>query len=141
MSSLRAVRTVRVERPAGERGSDASGRCAISACGVPPSSSRNAAHVGLTEIGLNWPGRRTHRWMNRFRRVLIRWEKRPENYLAMLHFACGIITWGPTRLSGNGLRRFGPISSASDKPSMVIRTWMRPLHGRFRVRCSGSVDQ
>jgi putative transposase len=25
--------------------------------------------------------------------LLIRWEKRPENYLAMLHLACGVITW------------------------------------------------
>jgi len=31
--------------------------------------------------------------MNRFRRILVRWEKKPENYLALLHFVCGIITW------------------------------------------------
>ncbi|MDX2211655.1 MAG: IS5/IS1182 family transposase, partial [Oculatellaceae cyanobacterium bins.114] len=33
---------------------------------------------------------RTHSWMNRFRRLLIRWEKKPQNYLAMIHlaFAC-----------------------------------------------------
>jgi hypothetical protein len=31
--------------------------------------------------------------MNRFRRVLIRWEKRVDTYLAMLHFACALITW------------------------------------------------
>jgi transposase len=40
-----------------------------------------------------WVVERTHSWLNRFRRLLIRWEKRPENYLAMLHLACGIITW------------------------------------------------
>jgi hypothetical protein len=34
---------------------------------------------------------RAHSWMNRFRRILIRWEKKPANYLAMLHFALGII--------------------------------------------------
>lgn len=28
-----------------------------------------------------------------FRRLLIRWEKKARNYLAMLHFACAIITW------------------------------------------------
>jgi Putative transposase of IS4/5 family (DUF4096) len=27
-------------------------------------------------------------WMNRFRRLLIRWEKKVENYEVMLHFAC-----------------------------------------------------
>jgi hypothetical protein len=34
-----------------------------------------------------------HSWMNRFRRLLIRWEKKVENYVAMLHFACTCITY------------------------------------------------
>jgi putative transposase len=29
--------------------------------------------------------------MNRFRRLLIRWEKKVENFLAMLHIACAYI--------------------------------------------------
>lgn len=40
-----------------------------------------------------WVVERTHSWMNRFRRILIRWEKKPENYIALLHFACGWITY------------------------------------------------
>ncbi|MBO1073628.1 hypothetical protein IAI58_05395 [Roseomonas marmotae] len=32
-------------------------------------------------------------WLNRFRSSLIRWIKKPDNYLARLHLACGIITW------------------------------------------------
>jgi len=36
---------------------------------------------------------RSHSWLNRFRGILTRWTKKAENYLAMLHFACGIITW------------------------------------------------
>jgi putative transposase len=40
-----------------------------------------------------WVVERTHSWMNRFRRILVRWEKKPANYLAMLHFALGLITW------------------------------------------------
>lgn len=39
-----------------------------------------------------WVVERTHSWMNRFRRVLIRWEKKPENYLALLHLVCAVIT-------------------------------------------------
>jgi len=39
-----------------------------------------------------WVVERTHSWLNRFRRLLIRWEKKLENYLAMLHFACAWIT-------------------------------------------------
>ncbi len=40
-----------------------------------------------------WPVERTHSWMNRFRRLLIRWEKRVENYLGLLHFACAWIAF------------------------------------------------
>ena len=40
-----------------------------------------------------WVVERTHSWMNRFRRLLIRWEKKVENYVAMLHFACAWITF------------------------------------------------
>jgi transposase len=40
-----------------------------------------------------WVVERTHSWMNRFRRILIRWEKKPENYLAMLHLALAYIAF------------------------------------------------
>lgn len=47
-----------------------------------------------------WVVERTHSWLNRFRRILIRWEKRADAYIAMLHLACGIITWRATGLMG-----------------------------------------
>jgi hypothetical protein len=31
--------------------------------------------------------------MNRFRRVLTRWEKKLDNSLALLHLACSLIVW------------------------------------------------
>ena len=40
-----------------------------------------------------WVVERSHSWLNRYRRLLIRWEKRADPYLAMLHFACGLIVW------------------------------------------------
>ena len=40
-----------------------------------------------------WVVERTHSWLNRFRRLLVRWEKREDTYLAMLQLACGIIVW------------------------------------------------
>lgn len=40
-----------------------------------------------------WVVERTHSWLNRFRRLLVRWEKREDTYLTMLQFACGLITW------------------------------------------------
>jgi putative transposase len=47
-----------------------------------------------------WVVERTHSWMNRFRRILIRWEKKPENYLALLHLACACITYRAAGLLG-----------------------------------------
>ena len=40
-----------------------------------------------------WVVERTHSWMNRFRRLLIRWEKKVENYIGMLHFPCARISY------------------------------------------------
>jgi putative transposase len=47
-----------------------------------------------------WVGERTHRWLNRFRRVFIRWDKSPDNYLAFLHFACALIAFRASGLFG-----------------------------------------
>jgi len=40
-----------------------------------------------------WVVERTHSWFNRFRKLLIRWEKRPQNYLALAQFAAMLIVW------------------------------------------------
>ena len=47
-----------------------------------------------------WVVERTHSWMNRFRRLLVRWDKKPENYLAFLHFACALIAFRSSGLFG-----------------------------------------
>src|SRR5215213_5762153 len=47
-----------------------------------------------------WVVERTHSWLNRFRRILVRWEKRADTYLAMLHFALALITWRHAGLTG-----------------------------------------
>jgi transposase len=47
-----------------------------------------------------WVVERTHSWMNRYRAVLIRWCKKPANYLATLHFAFGLIAYRATGLTG-----------------------------------------
>lgn len=47
-----------------------------------------------------WVVERTQSWMNRFRRLLIRWEKKEENYVAMLHFACAWITYHQAGIFG-----------------------------------------
>jgi putative transposase len=47
-----------------------------------------------------WVVERTHSWMNRFRRILVRWEKKAENYLALLHLVCALITYRTNSLLG-----------------------------------------
>jgi putative transposase len=47
-----------------------------------------------------WVVERSHSWMNRFRRILVRWEKKPERYLAFLHFACALIAFRAAGLFG-----------------------------------------
>ena len=47
-----------------------------------------------------WVVERTHSWLNRYRAVLIRWCKKPENFLASLHFALALITYRAAGLSG-----------------------------------------
>jgi putative transposase len=43
---------------------------------------------------------RAHSWMNRFRGILIRWNKKAENYIALLHFALAIIAYRASGLFG-----------------------------------------
>jgi transposase len=52
------------------------------------SAKRRAQHKAR-----RWVVERTHSWLNRFRGILIRWNKKPQNYMAMLHFAFTIITY------------------------------------------------
>jgi transposase len=40
-----------------------------------------------------WVVERTHAWLNRFRGLLIRWCKKPDNHRALLQLACGLIAW------------------------------------------------
>lgn len=47
-----------------------------------------------------WVVERTHSWMNRFRRLLIRWEKKADNYLALVHLACAFIAFIAAGLFG-----------------------------------------
>ncbi len=47
-----------------------------------------------------WVVERTHSWLNRFRRILVRWDKLPEHYLAFLHFACALIAFRAAGLFG-----------------------------------------
>lgn len=64
---------------------------------TPHVRSRGEEKIDLQEVpgyrARRWVVERTHSWMNRFRRLLIRWEKKVENYLAFNHFVCAIIAF------------------------------------------------
>ena len=47
-----------------------------------------------------WVVERAHSWLNRFRRLLIRWDKKAENYLGFLHFACALRAFRAAGLFG-----------------------------------------
>jgi putative transposase len=47
-----------------------------------------------------WVVERTHSWINRFRRLLIRWEKKSGNYLGMLHLSFAWTTLSPAGVLG-----------------------------------------
>lgn len=45
------------------------------------------------KMQFRWSVERTHSWINRFRRLFVRWEKLPDNFLALLQFACQVIVF------------------------------------------------
>ena len=44
-----------------------------------------------------WVVERTNSWHNRFRALLVRWERKAANYLALLRLACGLIAYRTAR--------------------------------------------
>src|SRR4051794_6585027 len=66
-----------------------------------------------------WVLERTHSWLNRFRSILIRWAKKPANYLALLHFALAIVTWRHALL-GKALIAVLPSRSVSASTIAII---------------------
>ena len=71
---------------------------------TPHIRSRGEEKKDLKEIpgyrARRWVVERTHSWMNRFRRILIRWEKKQANYLSMLYLTCAVITFRASGVLG-----------------------------------------
>ena len=40
-----------------------------------------------------WVVERAASWLNRYRRILVRWEKKAANYLGLLHLVCAHVIW------------------------------------------------
>lgn len=54
-------------------------------------------HGGRTR---RWVVERAHSWLNRSRRLLVRWEKKAENYLAFIQLACAQLIFSKITVSG-----------------------------------------
>lgn len=66
---------------------------------VPRDAERDAKATIPGYIPRRWPVERTISWQHRFRRILVRWEKKPANYLAMVHLACAFTAFKQAGLS------------------------------------------
>jgi len=76
----------------------------LNASAYTPHISRKGAQPIIPETipkyrSHRWVVERTHSWMNKFRRLLIRWEKKSQNYLALLHFVCAFIIFRAASIS------------------------------------------
>ena len=64
---------------------------------IPHIRHRGEDKKGLIKIGYypttRWVVERTNSWHNRFRKLLVRYEKKSENYLALVCLACCIIVY------------------------------------------------
>ena len=68
---------------------------------IPPQNDRDLIIHDIPNYrARRWVVERTHSWMNRFRRLLIRWEKKPDNYLAMMQLASAFITFRSAEVFG-----------------------------------------
>lgn len=94
------------QRLCADRGYDSEAvRSALSASGyITHILSRGQEKQALTMPGYRarrWVVEAAHSWLNRFRRLLIRWEKREAHYAALLHLACAVIVWRRCPLSAD----------------------------------------
>jgi transposase len=56
-----------------------------------------------------WVVERTGSWCNRFRALLVRWDKKTANYLGSLHLACAYLTFARAGLLGWALSSTSPL--------------------------------
>jgi transposase len=66
-------------------------RRALWARGVKPIIARRRTEHGSGLGARRWVVERTFAWLHFFRRLRIRWERRPELHRAFLHLGCAII--------------------------------------------------
>jgi len=61
--------------------------------GITPRIARRGVESSERLGGHRWVVERTISWLNRFRRLRIRYERRADMHLAFLHIGCALICW------------------------------------------------
>ena len=61
--------------------------------GYTPRVARKKRRRGRPPKNRRWVVEAAHSWFNRFRKLLVRYEKLSESYEALLHLAAAIICW------------------------------------------------
>jgi transposase len=59
----------------------------------PPASAEIEVAPEKKYPARRWVVERTHAWHNKFRRLLVRWEKKLDHYYAMIDLASGLMIW------------------------------------------------
>jgi putative transposase len=72
----------------------------ISAADQKKRSERKRARQHPGGRARRWVVERTHSWLNRSRRLLVRWEKKTENYVGFIHLACAQLIFSKILVSG-----------------------------------------
>jgi len=67
---------------------------------VPRKSNESPKPKRRRSPARRWKVERTHSWLNRARRLLIRWEKKVANYLGFLHLQFAIVAWRTAKVLG-----------------------------------------
>jgi hypothetical protein len=88
------VRRLQVEqRSAGGGARGRAGGSATAPTSAPASTSSSSKRATPGWRARRWVVEACHSWLNRNRTLLIRWSKKPENHLALLQLACGLISF------------------------------------------------
>lgn len=66
----------------------------------PHSRRKKVEPIRPLQKGVRWVVERTHSWMNRFRRLFVRYDKFAENYLAFIKLASAFHLFARSRVSG-----------------------------------------
>jgi transposase len=108
----------------GDRGYDAEAiRRGLRARHIVPSLAKRKTEHGSGLGRWRWVVERTFAWLNQFRRLRIRYEKRADIHEALLALACVLLCWNVLkRYCGRSIRVSGASGRASDARGRSVRT-------------------